>query len=100
VVAPPAEPPKTRSFTVRLHFAEIGKVEAGQRVFDVAIQGETVLADLDILRDAGGKNAALIKEFTGVEGSDQILIGLSPKGNRADAGMAPVISGVEIVEEE
>ena len=99
VIAPPAEPPKTRSFTVRLHFAEIGKVEAGQRIFDVAIQGETVLADLDILRDAGGKNAALVKEFTGVEGSDQILIGLSPKGDRADAAMAPVISGVEIVEE-
>jgi hypothetical protein len=73
--------------------------QAGQRVFDVAIQGKTVIADLDIVREARGANTALVKEFAGVEGSDQILIELSPKGDADDAGTQPVISGVEVVEE-
>jgi len=97
VVSRPSEPPEKRSFTVRLCFAEIGGAEVGQRVFDVAMQGKTVLTDLDIRREAGGANTALIKEFSGVEGSDQIVIELSPKGG-PDA-LEPVISGVEIVEE-
>jgi len=106
VVAPPAEPPETRSFTVRLHFAEIEGAEVGQRVFDVAIQGKTVLTDLDIRREAGAENTALTKEFNGVEASDQILIELSPGGAAAvpqgdpdDATMEPGISGIEILEE-
>ena len=100
VVAPPPDEPKKRSFTVRLHFAEIDGAQAGQRVFDVAIQGETVLADLDILKEARGRNTALIKEFSGIEGGDQILIQLTPKGAPDDAKMLPVISGVQITEEE
>ncbi len=99
VAGSPPEPPKKRSFTVRLHFAEIDGAETGRRVFDVAIQGEVVLADLDVVRQAGGTNTALIREFTGVEGRDQIVIDLSLKGNPDDAGMEPIISGVEIVQE-
>ena len=47
----------------------------GQRVFDVAVQGTTVLKGLDIVREAGGRNRALVKEFTDVEASEQIGAG-------------------------
>src|SRR5262249_12603283 len=55
-----------RRFTVRLHFAELEVERAGERVFDVALQGQTVLKGFDILKEAGGHNRWLMKEFKGV----------------------------------
>jgi hypothetical protein len=100
IAAAPAERPKPRSFTVRLHFAEIEDVRPGQRVFDVAVQGKTVLKGLDIAREAGGKNRALVKQFGGVEASEQIVIELTPEGRPNDGSSLPVISGVEVAQEE
>ena len=50
---------------VRLHFAENpAKVNgAGQRKFDVRINGELVLDDFDIYAAAGGSNRAVVREF-------------------------------------
>ena len=48
---------------VRLHFAEIFMNSAGQRVFNVAINGDQVLTNLDIFADAGAKYKALVKSF-------------------------------------
>jgi outer membrane protein assembly factor BamB len=90
----PADPPAERSFTVRLHFAELDGAAAGERVFDVALQGATVVEGLDIAGKVAG-NAALVKEFTGVLGSESIAIELTP---RAGAVLPPIISGIEIVE--
>jgi hypothetical protein len=50
--------------TVTLKFAEIEQTAPGQRVFDVAINGQTVLHDFDIFAEAGGANVALDKTFT------------------------------------
>ena len=89
-----------RSFTVRLHFAEIDEVSAGQRVFDVALQGKTVLKDFDILDQAGGRNTALVKEFGGVRAGEHVLIELNPTGQGARGRSAPMLNAVEVVEEE
>jgi hypothetical protein len=94
-----AERPEPRSFTVRLHFAEIDDVQPGQRVFDVAVQGETVLQGLDVVRAAGGRNRALVKELKGVKASDQIVIELTPEGEPSGRDALPVICGVEVVKE-
>ena len=100
VIPAPAERPTQRSFTVRLHFAEVEDLRPGQRVFDVAVQGKTVLKRLDIAREAGGKDRALVKEFQGVEASEQIVIELGSEGRPGDRRAPPVISGVEVVQEE
>jgi len=46
---------------IELHFAEIFWTEPGKRIFDVAINGQTVLNDFDIFAEAGATNKALVK---------------------------------------
>ena len=46
-------------YKVTLCFHEPVHHEAGKRVFDVAVQGNTLLADFDIVKKAGGKRLAL-----------------------------------------
>jgi hypothetical protein len=97
---PPAKAPPERSFTVRLHFAEIEDAKPGQRVFNVAIQDKTVLEKLDVVREAGGVNKPLVKEFNNVKASSQIVIGLTPDAGASRRGGPPVISGMEVVQEQ
>lgn len=52
-----------KSFTVRLDFAETTFTASGQRLFDVTINGNSVLSDFDIFAAAGGKNRAVRREF-------------------------------------
>jgi len=100
IVSAPAQRPRPRSFTVRLHFAEVEDVGPGQRVFDVAVQGKTVLTDLDIVREAGGRNRALVKEFNDIKANDQIVIELTPNGQPTDGSVPPVINGVQVIQED
>jgi N-acetylneuraminic acid mutarotase len=50
------------TYTVNLHFAEMYFTSAGQRVFDVTLEGQTVLQNFDIFAIAGAK-AALQRSF-------------------------------------
>ena len=45
--------PGSGTYTVRLHFAETVMTRPGQRVFDVAAEGSTVLNDLDVQARVG-----------------------------------------------
>jgi hypothetical protein len=49
--------------TVRLYLADAYQNAAGQRLFDIAINGETVAKQLDIFAKTGGKNRALVETF-------------------------------------
>ncbi|HUW61092.1 MAG TPA: PQQ-binding-like beta-propeller repeat protein [Candidatus Bathyarchaeia archaeon] len=80
--------------TVRLYFAEPGAAEKGGRVFDVALQGKTVLSGFDIAGEAGASMWGVVKEFKGVPVKDALEIALTPKG-----GLEPVLCGVAIVQE-
>ncbi|XP_020203384.1 probable LRR receptor-like serine/threonine-protein kinase At1g07650 isoform X1 [Cajanus cajan] len=57
------------NYTVNLHFAEIIFINdksfnsLGRRVFDVYIQGNLVLKDFDIQRQAGGTGKPIVKTF-------------------------------------
>jgi hypothetical protein len=51
------------SYTVTLKFAEIWFKNPGQRVFDVTINGQKVLANFDIVAQAGGPDRAVDKAF-------------------------------------
>jgi len=77
--------------TVLLHFAETYFTAKGDREFNVAINGTTVLTNLDIYGTVG-INAALVESFTATANSSgQIVIAFT-----AGAADQPVVSGIEI----
>jgi outer membrane protein assembly factor BamB len=84
---------KSKRFTVRLYFAELERVVAGQRVFDVAIQDERVLSKFDVVRETGGPLRGVVKEFTGIVANKSIEISFDSKVGEA------CLSGVQIIPE-
>ena len=62
------------TYSVTLKFAEIYFSQAGQRVFSVAINGQTVLSNFDIVAQARGANIALDKQFSTNVTNGQITI--------------------------
>ena len=53
-----------KAYTVRLHFAETYWTAAGQRIFNVTINGQQVLTNFDIVAAAGAANKAVVEQFT------------------------------------
>lgn len=79
------------TYTVQLDWAELTWTAVGQRVFNVAINGTTVLSNFDVYAQVGYKTA-LAKQFTvAANSSGQIVIAFT-KGSADN----PFISGVEI----
>ncbi|HUU91592.1 MAG TPA: PQQ-binding-like beta-propeller repeat protein, partial [Phycisphaerae bacterium] len=89
--------PKTLS--VRLHFAELDDTGPGERVFDVRLQGKTVLKDFDVVKAAGGRGRAVVKQFDGVVVSGALALELAPKAKEVTASTAPILSGIEVTAE-
>ena len=93
-------PPERRLYTVRLHFAELDeRVGPGDRVFDVSLQRETVLEDLDVVEAAGGHRRALMREFRGVPAERMLEVTLIPQTDELTETSAPILAGLEILEE-
>jgi hypothetical protein len=81
------------TYTVRLHFAELTWTAAGQRTFNVALNGTTLLSGFDVFAASGGENKAITEQFTTTaNGSGQITIAFIQGG--ADN---PMVSGIEIL---
>ena len=78
--------------TVRLHFAEVD-LQAGQRKFNVEINGRRVLTDYDIAAEAG-QGKAVVKDFPSVSSDAQgnIVVAFTP----GQAG-EPKICGIQIL---
>ena len=85
-----------RAYTLRLHFLESDDVRPGDRVFDVHVQGQPALAAFDVVKAAGGRNRALVKEVSGVQVGDELVIELIPTTSKLRAS---ILSGVEIQSE-
>ncbi len=81
------------NYKVRLHFAELAFSSPGQRVFNVAINGTTVLSNFDIVAAAGGSRKAVIEEFTPTTDALGRLI-ISYQQGSVDF---PKSSGIEII---
>lgn len=84
-------------YTVRLLFAESENAKAGARVFDVKLQGKTVLPALDIFKAAGGAGRALVKEVRDVEAGESLALELVPQGAPAAPAAMPLVNGIEII---
>lgn len=84
---------ETKKHTVRLFFTEMDGMTAGQRVFDVKLQGQTVLPGFDVAATAGPMKEVM-REFKDVPISDHLDIDFTPSAGEA------MISGVEILRTE
>ncbi len=72
------------SHLLELHFAEIYFSEAGKRVYDVQINGTTVLDSYDIFSVTGAKNAAVVESFNAVaDSSGTITVNFISEVNNA-----------------
>ncbi|MGA9671668.1 MAG: fibronectin type III domain-containing protein, partial [Terracidiphilus sp.] len=79
------------SYIVRLHYAELYFTAAGNRVFDVSINGAAVLTNFDIIAASGAQYTALVEQFTATPNSSgQIVIAFTAVTDQ------PMINGVEM----
>lgn len=84
-------------YQVRLKFAEIADSAAGERIFNVLINNNTVLANFDVFAAANGKNLAVDKVFDHiVPYGGNIVIQFEGTGSHDPN---PKIAAVEIVSE-
>lgn len=78
------------SFTVTLKFAEFYLSARGQRVFNIVVNGTTLLAGFDILANASGMNAAYDVSLPVTVTNGQITIQLVPVTG------TPKVNGIQI----
>ncbi len=82
----------SRKYTVKLYFSEPDNVAVGQRVFDVWLQGKTIIKGLDVLSAAGGQRRLLVREFKGVAAKQFLKLRFKPSGK-----FSAIISGLEVL---
>ena len=71
-------------YTVTLYFAELFYEETGKRTFDVKLKDQLVLENLDVFKEAGGKNIGYARKFVNVEVTDgKIDLQFIKKGDTA-----------------
>ena len=81
----------TNAHTVQLYFTEMEGLTNGQRVFDVKLQGNTVLSSFDVAAAAGGPKTEVVQTFSNVLFSDHLDIDFVPHAG------APILNSVAIV---
>nr|WP_244977345.1 NPCBM/NEW2 domain-containing protein [Deinococcus humi] len=77
--------------TLKLHFADLAHTVADKRIFDVTVEGQKVLSNLDIVKEAGGGNTALVKTLTPNVTGGVLNLNLSASVDY------PSIAGIEIL---
>jgi len=93
----PRAPHPPAPYTVRLHFADPEAMAVGERVFSVALQGQPVLENFDVVAVAGAPHRGVVREFKGVIIGKDLKISFT-RAPGAKAG--PVLSGVELLAEK
>jgi len=83
-----------RKYRLRLHFMEPEQVRESGRVFDVLINGKTVLPQLDVVGQAGRPRKAVVKELGGIGPCTTIELSL-----KRVSGRPPLLCGVEAIPE-
>jgi len=87
--------PATKRYRVILHFAELREVAKNECLFDIQMQGKTVLKGFDPVAAAGGRNRAVTRLFTGIEAERALDIRFVSPGDGAK--QPPVLSAVEVL---
>ena len=88
---------KPAEYTVRLYFAELENEQAKKRIFDIKLQGKTILGGFDVVKEAGGSHRAVVREFGSIQVKNNLEIELVPKGkNPSSMNELPILCGVEV----
>ena len=90
-----AKDKQPETYTVRLYFAALENDKAGQRVFDVELQGKTVLKSFDPFVAAGSAQKGHLVEFEKVAVTDNLVLNLVTPATELDK--APILSGFEVL---
>ncbi|WP_375434994.1 malectin domain-containing carbohydrate-binding protein [uncultured Hymenobacter sp.] len=83
-----------QQYQVVLHFAEVYATQVGQRVFDVALEGNTVLDNYDLYRKVGAYTATT-ERFTVTAADDELNLNFSSLASAGGVDNAK-ISALEI----
>ncbi|MHB8901056.1 MAG: outer membrane protein assembly factor BamB family protein, partial [Thermoguttaceae bacterium] len=86
----------TALYRVRLGFCDPQNSEPGRRVFDLKLQGQTVLARFDPAAEAGGKDRAVFRQFDRIEVRDNLVIELSGTSPAPAPEQGPILQTVVI----
>ena len=81
------------TYRVDLQFAEIQVAKAGQRRFDVTVEGVLAIGSLDVFAAAGGKDIAYDRTFIVTVTDGQLDIGFV-----AQRGDKPIINAILVTE--
>jgi hypothetical protein len=85
-------------YRVTLYFAEMEPdAKPGERVFDVNLQGKTVLANFDIVTEAGGVRRGVIRVFENIRVTDNLRVELIPRVENPTPEQMPLLSAIEAV---
>ncbi len=80
------------AYTLRLHFTEIYWNSAGQRLFNVSVNGSPFLTNFDVFAAAGGKDKAIVETLpTTADGTGRITVTFTTLRDNAK------VSGIEVV---
>jgi hypothetical protein len=83
-------------YTVKLYFSEPDDVKKGERVFDILLQDKIVAKDVDIFKESGGRNKALVKEFPKIKATKKLKLELKSKNNANTFKTVPLLNAIEI----
>jgi hypothetical protein len=91
---------KPGAYTVHLGFKPLSQDRAGQRIFDINLQGHAVLKDFDIAATAGELDRAVVREFNGIRVKNVLVLELVTKSANPRADQAPIINFIEVIRED
>jgi hypothetical protein len=83
-----------KKYRAVLHFIEPENLQAGDRVFEVLINGRTVLPRLDIIKEAGETNRVLVQEIGDLQPCTTVELAL-----KSLTGKPPILCAVELIAE-
>ena len=86
-------------FKVGLGFSALPGDKPGRRVFDVKLDGKTVLKDFDIIKETGSADTAVWKDVT-ISLGKELVLELVPKVEKPTADQMPLINAIQVLRQE
>ncbi len=92
---------ETGKYKIKMMFCALPGDKPGQRVFDIKIQGQTLIRNFDIAKTANNRRKAVILSLSGITAKDNLTFQLIPTqtANNGNQCKMPVINAVEIIRE-
>jgi hypothetical protein len=82
-----------QEYLLRLHWAELDFEGAGERVFEVRVDGSVVLDQVDVVAETGGRRRAMVREVTvTADEAGRLVVEF-----RQDGPDNPFLSGLELL---